>query len=277
VNGERYHIRYRVEPGAVRKLSETDPGETPPLAKGDAKKLLKRELARLSKLQGKLYAEGEQSLLLLLQAMDGGGKDSTVRRVFRGVNPQGCYVVSFKAPSSEELSHDFLWRVHRRAPAKGRIGVFNRSHYEDVLVPRVHGTVAPRLIEKRYEYINCFEALLRDHGTHIVKVFLHISKDYQLDRMRRRLERPDKLWKFAPEDLEERERWDAYMEAYEALFGRCSTPDAPWYVVPAQHRWYSSLVVGQLLVDTLAEMDPRYPASAFEHTESGAGLADGLR
>ncbi|WP_207956234.1 PPK2 family polyphosphate kinase [Rubrobacter marinus] len=257
--GERYHERYRVEPSAAFRLDGVNPEETQGLRGKEARGLLAGELEKLSGLQERLYAEGKRSLLLVLQAMDGGGKDSTIRRVFRGVNPQGCYVVSFKAPSQEELAHDFLWRIHRRTPARGHIGVFNRSHYEDVLVPLVHETVPASLVEGRYEHINCLEKMLHDSGTRLVKVFLHISKEYQLKRMHRRLERPDKLWKFALEDLEEREHWDAYMGAYETLSGRCSTPRAPWCVVPANNRRFSSIVVAQLLVDALREIDPQHP------------------
>jgi PPK2 family polyphosphate:nucleotide phosphotransferase len=260
---ERYHERYRFEQGSGRELSALDSGLAPPIGGKAARRGLIIERRRLSELQEKLYAEGRRSLLLVLQAMDGGGKDATIRRVFSGINPQGCHVTSFKKPSGEELAHDFLWRVHRRAPARGYIGVFNRSHYEDVLVPRVYGMLPPALLEARYEHINCFESLLEDSGTRIVKVFLHISKEYQLMRMRRRAKRADRNWKFTPEDLVERERWEGYMEAYDALLQRCSTQRNPWYAVPAHHRSFAGLVVAQLLADTLAAMNPRYPPPAW--------------
>lgn len=261
---ERYHERYRFEPGSGRGLSALDPDLAPPIGGKASRQSLERESRCLSELQEKLYAEGQRSLLLVLQAMDGGGKDATIRRVFSGINPQGCHVTNFKKPSGEELAHDFLWRVHRRAPPKGYIGVFNRSHYEDVLVPRVYGTLRPALLEARYEHINCFESLLEDSGTRIVKVFLHISKEYQLMRMRRRAQRADRNWKFTPEDLVAHERWEEYMEAYDALLQRCSTERTPWYVVPAHHRGFAGLVVAQLLADTLEAMAPRYPPPGWD-------------
>lgn len=259
--------RYRVTPGQSLSLAKLDPGETNGTDKDAARNLLGEELRRLSRLQERLYAESEQSLLLVLQAMDGGGKDSTIKGVFSGINPQGCYVVNFKAPTAEELAHDFLWRVHRRVPPKGYIAVFNRSHYEDVLVPRVRGLLPASEIEARYEHINAFEKLLHDHGTRLVKVFLHISKEYQLRRMKRRLQRPDKQWKFSPQDLLDRERWDSYIRAYEAALSRCSTSRAPWYVVPAEHKWFRRLVVTRLLVETLESMAPSYPRAAYDPEE----------
>jgi PPK2 family polyphosphate:nucleotide phosphotransferase len=255
---------YRVEPGSDFKLSSVDPGDTQDYERKDARKRSRTLLEELSELQERLYAESEQALLVVLQAMDGGGKDSTIRHVFGSINPQGCNVTNFKAPTAEELAHDFLWRVHRRVPPNGYIGVFNRSHYEDVLVPRVHRLVPEWLIEERYEHINAFEKLLHDHGVRMVKIYLHISREYQLQRIRRRLKRPDKLWKFAPEDLAERKHWDAYTEAYETLLNHCSTPRAPWYVIPAQRRWFRNLAIAQLLTDTLQEMNPRFPPPAFD-------------
>lgn len=261
------YARYYVAPDRPFRLLMVDPEETPGFDKATAREQLKADLRLLSALQERLYAEAGQSLLLIMQAMDGGGKDSTIKRVLSGINPQGCYVANFKAPTPEELAHDFLWRVHRRTPAKGYIAVFNRSHYEDVLVARVHGLVPASLIEARYGHINAFEKVLYDHGTRVVKVFLHISKEYQLERMRRRLEKPDKLWKFTPEDLKERELWDSYMDAYEIALNRCSTPWAPWHVVPANHKWFRSLMVTRLLIETLQSMNPRYPGPAFDREE----------
>ena len=215
-------------------------------------------------MQEKLYAEGGQSLLLVLQAMDTAGKDSTIRSVTRGVNPQGCRVYSFKVPSANELARDFLWRVHHQVPPRGHIGIFNRSHYEDVLVVRVKQLVPEALLERRYDHINEFERMLSDHGTRVVKVMLHISKDYQLARLRRRLERPDKLWKFNPGDLKERARWEDYMRAYEIMLERCSTEYAPWYVVPAEKRWFRNLLITNLLLRTLDEMNPQLPDLSFD-------------
>jgi PPK2 family polyphosphate:nucleotide phosphotransferase len=258
------HHRYRVPCGQAFTLSSIRSHDAQGLDQGDAKKRLKTNLDELQDFQERLYAENEQSLLLVLQAMDTGGKDSTIRRIANDLNPQGCQVSSFKKPSDEELAHDFLWRVHDHAPAKGQIGIFNRSHYEDVLVVRVHELAPPALIEKRYQHINDFERLLHDHGTRIIKIMLYISKEYQLSRLRRRLERADKHWKFNPADLEEREKWDAYMEAYEIMLNRCSTEHAPWYVIPAETRWFRDVVISEILVDEFKRMNPQYPAPDFD-------------
>lgn len=260
--------KYRVPTDGTFRLKAIDPDDTQDLHQKDdkdaAKDELKENIDKLQELQERLYAEGKQSLLLILQAMDTAGKDSTIRKVTEGINPQGCRVYSFKAPSEEELAHDFLWRIHDHTPKKGMISIFNRSHYEDVLVVRVHGWAPPDLIEKRYEHINAFEKMLSDHGTRVVKIMLNISKKYQLGRLKRRLERQDKLWKFNPGDLKERARWDEYMGAYEIALQRCSTPWAPWYVIPAEHRWFRDLVISRLLVDTLEDMDPRFPEPEFD-------------
>lgn len=256
---------YHVEPGTAFRLADRDPADTQGLTDKDAaKEHLKTLRDQLADWQERLYAEGEQSLLLVLQAMDTGGKDSTIRAVTEGINPQGCIVHGFKAPSSLEKAHDFLWRIHARAPAKGMIGIFNRSHYEDVLIVRVHGWASPGVLDRRYTHINHFERLLHDSGTRVVKVMLHISKDYQLERLRRRLRRPDKHWKFNPADLDERKRWDDYMAAYETALRRCSTDEAPWYVIPAENRWFRNLVIAQLLLDTLKDMNPQFPAPEFD-------------
>ena len=255
---------YLVEPGSAFRLAEIDPADTQGVAEDAAKAQLRANQKKLSRLQERLYAEGEQSLLVVLQAMDTAGKDSTIRRVMSGVNPQGCRVWNFKKPSAEELAHDFLWRIHLRTPAKGYIALFNRSHYEDVLIVRVHGWAPPELIENRYGHINDFEELLYEHGTRVVKLMLYISKDYQRARLRRRLRRPDKYWKFNPADLEERALWDDYMGAYEIALRRCSTPHAPWYVIPAETRWFRDVVISQILVDTLEAMNPQYPAPDFD-------------
>ena len=258
------YSEYLVEPGSAFRLAEIDPADTQGVAEEAAKARLRENQRTLFKLQERLYAEGEQSLLVVLQAMDTAGKDSTIRRVMSGINPQGCRVWSFKKPTPEELAHDFLWRIHRRTPAKGNIALFNRSHYEDVLIVRVHGWASPALIENRYGHINDFEELLYEHGTRVVKIMLYISKDYQRRRLQRRLRRPDKHWKFNPADLDERKRWDDYMAAYEIALRRCSTPHAPWYVIPAEQRWFRDLVISQLLVDTLTDMDPQYPDPDFD-------------
>ncbi|MFK7847243.1 MAG: PPK2 family polyphosphate kinase [Rhodothermales bacterium] len=255
--------KYKVTQGPDFALSSIESDDDQGVSKDDAKSCLKDNREQLALLQERLYAEGKQSLLLVLQAMDTGGKDSTIEQVTKGINPQGCMVSSFKKPTPEELAHDFLWRVHEKVPGKGKIGIFNRSHYEDVLIVRVHGWASPETLDARYDHINAFEKLLADNGTRVVKVMLKISKDYQLSRLRRRLNRPDKLWKFNPGDLEERKLWTSYMEAYEIALQRCSTDHAPWYVVPAEDRSFRNAVITQILVDTLEDMNPQFPQPDF--------------
>jgi PPK2 family polyphosphate:nucleotide phosphotransferase len=199
-------------------------------------------------------------VLLVLQAMDTGGKDGTIKHVFQGVNPQGCQVWSFKAPSAEESGHDFLWRYHQRVPQRGMLGIFNRSHYEDVLVVRVKDLVPEEVWRPRYQVINQFEHALTLSGVTVLKFYLHISKDEQRRRLESRLADPDKRWKFSANDLRERRHWDAYMDAFEEAIGSTSTGHAPWYVVPANNKWYRNLVIARTIADTLEAMDPRYPA-----------------
>ncbi|MGH8915973.1 MAG: polyphosphate kinase 2 family protein [Acidimicrobiia bacterium] len=227
--------------------------------KTEGKAALKQHNDALAELQTRLYAESKQKLLVVLQAMDTGGKDGTVRSVFRGVNPQGVRVWGFGVPSEWELGHDYLWRIHRRTPENGTIAIFNRSHYEDVLVVRVKGLVPPERWEKRFDHIVDFERMLADEGTTVVKLFLHISKEEQAERLQARLDEPDKRWKFNPGDLEDRKLWDDFVDAYEDAITRTSTSHAPWYVVPADRKWYRNLVVSSILIKTLEEMDPRYP------------------
>lgn len=224
-------------------------------AENEFKKLRKR----IATLQPQLYAEHKQQLLIVFQAMDGGGKDGTTRAVFEGVNPQGVHVISFKQPSLRELEHDFLWRIHRDVPRKGMIHVFNRSHYEDVIVVRVENLVPETVWRQRYNQINEFETLLTQTGTRIVKFYLHISKDEQKARFQDRLDDPKKNWKFSRGDLEKRKQWDEYRAAYEDAISNCSTHDAPWYVIPADQNWYRNWAVSKIIVATLEEMDPKYP------------------
>jgi len=214
---------------------------------------------RLAGLQNRLYAQGTQNLLVVLQAMDAGGKDGTIRRVFRGVNPQGVRVTSFKAPTPEELDHDFLWRIHKAVPGNGMVGVFNRSHYEEVLVVRVHKLVPEKVWRGRYDQINDFEKLLTDTGTRILKFYLHISKDEQKERFQDRLKDREKNWKFAREDLDKRKFWKDYMKAFEELLEKCSPKHAPWYIIPADQKWYRNLAILRVLVATLEDMNPTYP------------------
>jgi PPK2 family polyphosphate:nucleotide phosphotransferase len=253
--------RWRVEPGDKVRLDKVDTRSTDgaPGDKDETGKAVEDLHAELDGLQERLYAEGRQSLLVVLQAIDAGGKDGTIKHVFRALNPAGCRVVSFKVPSEEERSHDFLWRVHAKAPATGEVVVFNRSHYEDVLVVRVHDLVPEEVWRPRYDFINDFEANLAAAGTRIVKLYLHISKEEQAERFQARLDDPTKRWKFRKGDLEERARWDDYVAAFEEAISRTSTATAPWYVVPADRKWYRNWAVSRILVETLGDMDPQYP------------------
>ena len=246
-------------PGHKVRLKDYDPDYRGGHDKDSAAKLEAALEARLFSLQERLYAERRQALLVVLQAMDAGGKDGTIKHVFDTVNPQGVRVASFKAPTPDELAHDFLWRVHREAPPKGYIGIFNRSHYEDVLVVRVNELVPESVWRARYEAINNFERLLADSGTRILKFFLHISKAEQKERLQARLDDPSKNWKFSTGDLPVRARWDDYMAAYEDAIEQCNTPYAPWHIVPANHKWYRNLVVTQAIVAALEDMNPQYP------------------
>ena len=252
---------YRIAPGTSVNLSEHDPGDRR-LFEGDkseGKDALKQVNRRLEELQELLYAEGRHKILVVLQATDTGGKDGVIRHVFDGVNPQGVKVASFKKPTSRELAHDYLWRVHRHTPARGEITIFNRSHYEDVLVVRVHGLVPEATWSRRYHHITEFERLLADEGTTILKFFLNISKDEQRERLQARLDDPSKHWKFSLGDLAERERWDDYQAAFEAALSETSTEWAPWYVVPADRKWYRNLVIARVLVETMESLNMEFP------------------
>ena len=255
--------------GKAFRLTDVDPGACAPFAhrRTDKEAARPRLLAlrqRLCELQELLYAEHTRSLLLVFQAMDTGGKDGAIENLLTGVNPAGVQVASFKAPSAEELSHDFLWRIHAQTPKRGHIGVFNRSHYEDVLITRVHGLIDEPTGRQRYEAINQFEALLTRNGTRILKFFLHISKDEQAQRLRERLDDPAKNWKFDPNDLKERARWPDYQRAYEAALRHCSPAAAPWFVVPANHKWARDLAIAEIVVATLEQMAPRPPKATFD-------------
>ncbi len=240
-----------VDPATFAGLSSVPTDADGGLDKDTAKPMFKALNRRLEELQENLYAHGKERLLVVLQATDTGGKDGTIRAVFDRTNPQGVHVASFKKPTEEELSHDYLWRIHQHTPAAGHITVFNRSHYEDVLVVRVHDIVPEDRWRKRYDHIRNFEQMLADEGTTIVKIYLHISKDEQRERLQARIDEPAKHWKFSFGDLEERKRWDDYQTAFEEMLRETSTPDAPWFVVPADRKWYRNLVISQILVDTL--------------------------
>ncbi len=261
-------LPFIVKPGEKISLSGVDKDCNPELIpdytaayrkKGETKKPLKKLNKRLLKLQELLYAESERALLIILQGMDTCGKDGTIRKVMAGINVQGCDVVNFKVPSVDEISRDFLWRAHRVVPRKGKIGIFNRSHYEDVLVVRVHDLVPESIWKKRYQQINDFERMLAENGTIILKFFLHISKDEQKERLESRINDPTKHWKITEADIRERSYWDDYMQAYETVLHRCSTDWAPWYIIPANKKWYRNLVITERIVETLENLDMKYP------------------
>ena len=255
---------YRVKPVSQLSLDRCDPDDTGEYKKTDqgkekAKAITAQLIGRLEEMQERLYANGDRAVLIVLQGMDSSGKDGTIKSVMSGVNPQGCKVVSFKAPSSEELAHDFLWRVHQKAPSRGQIGIFNRSHYEDVLITRVHGLVSDKIVKKRFNQIKEFEELLYENGTTILKFFLHISKDEQKERLEERIRNPEKRWKFNEGDLEERKLWKNYMDAFEDVMAATSTDHAPWYIVPSNRKWYRNLVVADRVVEALENMKLKTP------------------
>ncbi|MBZ5728514.1 MAG: polyphosphate kinase 2 family protein [Acidobacteriia bacterium] len=248
-----------VPPESKTRLADIDPDATHGVHKAAAAERLARNCQRLSVLQYLLYAESRRALLVVLQAIDAGGKDGTIRNVMSGLNPQGVDVTSFKAPDGAEKRHDYLWRVHSAVPEWGKIGIFNRSHYEDVLIVRVHGLAPKSVWSKRYQQINDFERMLGESGVRIVKFLLYISKDEQARRFRLRLEDKTKNWKFSPEDLKEREYWDQYIEAYDDVLRKCSSEAAPWYVIPANRKWFRNLAVSEIMLDALEDMDLKYP------------------
>lgn len=250
---------YHPSPGHPVHLSDYDPNDKGGYERAKAEETTKQLRNELRDLQECLFAEQNQSLLIVLQAMDAGGKDGTIKSVFQGVNPQGVRVASFKRPTEIELAHDFLWRIHQQVPPKGYIAIFNRSHYEDVLVARVNQLVPQDVIEQRYEQINHFEALLAANNTRIVKFYLNISKDEQKERFQKRLDNPNKHWKFSLGDLPVREQWHHYMHAFEIALTQCNTEVAPWYIIPANRKWYRNLVIMTLIVQTLREMNPQFP------------------
>ena len=260
---------YRLPSKGGIKLSNYSPDDTSVYhsEKDRGKKKLAELNKELESLQEMLYAEGKRRVLIVLQGMDTSGKDGVIRHVFEGVNPQGVQVASFKVPTSLELAHDYLWRIHQKTPGKGEIVIFNRSHYEDVLVVRVHNLVPPEVWKKRYDQIKNFERLLVEEGTVILKFFLHISPEEQARRFLERVETPEKNWKFNPGDLEERKHWQEYMEAYEDAINKTSTNYAPWYVIPSDRKWYRNLAIASIMVDTLKGMQMSYP-TAIEDIET---------
>jgi PPK2 family polyphosphate:nucleotide phosphotransferase len=270
---KKFARRFLVEPDSKLKIEKDfDPGDTCGYDKPEsAKEILEDGVELLAEYQERLYAENSRALLVVLQAMDAAGKDSTIEHVMSGVNPTGVQVTSFKAPSAEELEHDYLWRCVKALPARGNIGIFNRSHYEEVLVVRVHpqfldaqrlppDSLGKGLWSQRFRQINDFERHLVENGTEIVKIFLHISKEEQRQRQLARIDRPEKNWKFNPGDIEERRYWDDYLAAYEEVFENTSTRWAPWYVVPGNHKWFARIAVAAIIAQKLMEMDPQFPS-----------------
>jgi len=249
-----------VKPGHKVKLSKWDPDGTFGFKKDrKTKENLEKAIERLVGFQYRLYAEKKRALLLIFQGLDAAGKDGTIRHVMSGVDPQGCVVKSFKVPSAEEAAHDFLWRVHKAVPGYGEIGVFNRSHYEDVLIVRVHGLVPKEVWSRRYDQIDSFEAMLEENGVKILKFFLHISKNEQKKRFLERIDDPDKRWKISEDDFKERKYWDDYTVAYEDALERCSKKEAPWFIIPANKKWFRNLAVSHIIDETFREMDLKFP------------------
>jgi PPK2 family polyphosphate:nucleotide phosphotransferase len=279
-----YRKNFVVEPGAKVRLSKIDPSYTGKHeSHEEATPEILKHVERMDKLQYLLYADGNQSLLVVLQALDAAGKDGVIRHVFSGMNPEGTSVFGFKQPSKDEAAHDFLWRAHQRTPGKGEVVIFNRSHYEDVLVVRVHKLVDHAVWSKRYDLINDFEKMLAQNGTKILKFYLHISPEEQLERFKQRLDDPSRNWKISEGDYSERELWPKYVDAYEDAMALTSTKRAPWYVIPSNHKWFRNLAVSQIIADTMDEMGLKLPPThvniadirrkyhAAEREEKGGG------
>jgi len=260
-----YCKRFRVKPGSGVRLDRIDAGFTDRHEdQASALDETERYTKRLRELQYLLYAENRRSLLIILQAMDAGGKDGTINHVLGNMNPQGARVYAFKVPTAEEAAHDFLWRIHQAAPRRGQVAIFNRSHYEDVLVSRVHGLVPKKVWSGRYDLINDFEQNLADNGTHILKFYLHISEDEQLRRFKQRIDDPARHWKISESDYGEREHWNEYARAYQDALSRCSTAHAPWFVIPANHKWFRNLAVSRIVVETLEALEMAFPKPSVD-------------
>jgi PPK2 family polyphosphate:nucleotide phosphotransferase len=266
--------KYRVTPGKKIDLADWETDDAAGVDRDGAEARLAENIDALQKLQYRLFAEKKRSLLVVLQAMDTAGKDSTIRYVLGPLNPQGVQVKAFGRPTEYERSHDFLWRVHQHTPRNGQIQVFNRSHYEDILVVRVENLVPEQIWSERFEIINAFERSLHQAGTEIVKIYLHLSKERQKEKLAERLTKPHKLWKFEPADFETRRKWDGYMHAYADAITRCGTVHAPWHIVPADRKWYRLLVVSEILRATLERMDPKFPEAKVDQQEAKRLLDD---
>ncbi len=252
--------KFMVKPGSKVYLHDIDAGYTSKWKnKKSCTEIVKKNIDRLFQLQYYLFAEKKTAILIVLQGIDGAGKDGTIRHVMRGLNPQGCRVTSFKQPSREEIQHDYLWRIHKQIPAKGGIGIFNRSHYEDVLVSRVHKTISDDVCEQRYTQINNFEKMLTENNVVILKFYLHISKEEQKRRLEKRLDDPDKNWEFSQSDIAERKYWDDYIKAYESMLHKCSASWGPWFIIPSDKKWFRNFAVSQIMVDKLESLNLKLP------------------
>jgi PPK2 family polyphosphate:nucleotide phosphotransferase len=264
----KYSEKFRVKPGNTVRLHKIDAAfKDKHEDQASAEVEIEKYTHRLRELQYLMYAEGKRSLLIVLQAMDAGGKDGTINHVLGSMNPQGARVYGFKVPSAEEAAHDFLWRIHHAAPQRGQVAIFNRSHYEDVLISRVHGFVPKKVWSKRYDLINDFEKILVDSGTHILKFYLHISEEEQLRRFKQRIDDPARHWKISESDYKEREYWDDYTRAFEDALSKCSTTHAPWFVIPANHKWFRNLAVSQIVVETLESLKMAFPQPTVDIKE----------
>lgn len=256
----------RIDKPGKFKLADFDPAETfgLPTDIEQVRAILTDGVARLEDMQERLYADGRWAVLIVLQGMDAAGKDGVIKHVMSGINPLGCLVHAYKAPSAEELAHNFLWRIDKYLPERGHIGIFNRSHYEDVLVVRVHQKLSQNEVKRRFEHINNFESELADNKIHILKFFLHISQDEQKKRLQARLDHPRKYWKVSPSDLTERQYWDDYVQAYDDALSQCSTRHAPWYIIPSNHKWYRNLAISEILLDLMEGFNMKYPKPKFD-------------
>jgi PPK2 family polyphosphate:nucleotide phosphotransferase len=259
MTGKHFVEKFRIPPGKRVRLDDFDPSFKGKHGKSHVLRRTQELCAKMGELQQKLFAERKRSLLICLQALDAGGKDGVIKHVIGSMNPEGCDVANFKEPTQEELAHDFLWRVEAKTPKRGEVAIFNRSHYEDVLIVRVHNLVPKEVWSKRYEDINNFERLHVESGTRILKFFLHISKEEQLKRFEQRLDDPTKRWKISESDYSEREYWDDYVRAYEDALAKCNSKDAPWFVIPSDHKWLRDLAVSEIIVATLESMDIQVP------------------
>jgi PPK2 family polyphosphate:nucleotide phosphotransferase len=263
-----YWNKYRVQPGQPIDLESLDAADKPDdIDRTQAEREFASLTEKLRDLQHLMYAEGRSSLLIVLQGRDAAGKDGTIRHVFGPMNPQGCRVTSFKVPSKEELAHDFLWRCHKVAPRRGQVAIFNRSHYEDVLIVRVHDLVPESVWSKRYDHINAFERLLADNDTLILKFYLHIDREEQLERFRKRIDNPKKNWKISEADYSERPHWDSYTRAFEDALSKCSTEHAPWFVIPANRKWYRNLVIAGIVTEAMEALQMRFPDPTVDMDE----------